>query len=321
MSNGIPYEQIPSGWYVVATSDELKKSEVKKLRYFGRDLVLYRTESGSAYLTDAYCPHLGAHLGGGCVERETIVCPFHGFAFDGSGQCVSTPYKKGTPPKRARLDTLPVSERNGFILAYHAINGENPTWEVPVLDMEGWRDFRFHSWTFRGHPQETSENSVDIGHFGTVHRYASAMTTKEFIVEGPMLKSGYAVHRSLDWIGFPNRNAEMHFEADVHGLGYSLVRAGVEEIGIHVRLLVLPTPIEKDLLHLRIACAVKEFPIPIFTSMIHEITLRAYAGDVSQDLDIWKNKRFIEKPPLADGDGPIGLYRKWCQQFYESPSL
>ena len=64
------------------------------LHYFGRELVLFRTESGEAHAVDAYCAHLGAHLAvGGKVEGEGIRCPFHGWCYDGaSGQCTDIPY-------------------------------------------------------------------------------------------------------------------------------------------------------------------------------------------------------------------------------------
>ena len=43
-------------------------------------------------------------------------------------------------------------------------------------------------------------------------------------------------------------------------------------------------------------------------------------NDVSQDFAIWKNKRYVERPSLAVGDGPIAQYRKWAAQFYEGES-
>lgn len=54
---------------------------------------------------DAYCPHLGAHLGiGGTVEGETLRCPFHAFRFDTGGVCVATGYGTKPPPTaRARV--------------------------------------------------------------------------------------------------------------------------------------------------------------------------------------------------------------------------
>ena len=54
---------LPFGWFVVSYANELKIGDVKAVRYFGQDQVLFRGESGKAAMLDAYCPHLGAHLG------------------------------------------------------------------------------------------------------------------------------------------------------------------------------------------------------------------------------------------------------------------
>jgi len=91
---------IPFGWFCVAITADLKVGEVKPLKYFGRELVMFRTESGEPKVLDAFCPHLGAHLGhGGKVVGESIACPFHGWQFDGSGHCTAVPYAKAMPPK------------------------------------------------------------------------------------------------------------------------------------------------------------------------------------------------------------------------------
>lgn len=37
---------------------------------------------------------------------------------------------------------------------------------------------------------------------------------------------------------------------------------------------------------------------------------------MGEDL-VWENKQYRERPALAVGDGPIGLYRRWARQFYE----
>jgi hypothetical protein len=39
---------------------------------------------------------------------------------------------------------------------------------------------------------------------------------------------------------------------------------------------------------------------------------------VAQDFVIWENKRYVPRPMLARGDGPIPLYRRWAAQFYEA---
>ncbi len=54
---------VPNGWYAVARSPELAVGEVKTIEYFDEELVLFRAENGIAGLLDAYCDHLGAHLG------------------------------------------------------------------------------------------------------------------------------------------------------------------------------------------------------------------------------------------------------------------
>ncbi|HCS26716.1 MAG TPA: iron-sulfur cluster-binding protein, Rieske family, partial [Spongiibacteraceae bacterium] len=52
-------DKIPFGWYQVAYSHELVAGDSRGIRYFGKELVLFRTQSGEAHVLDAYCPHLG----------------------------------------------------------------------------------------------------------------------------------------------------------------------------------------------------------------------------------------------------------------------
>ncbi|HEX2562962.1 MAG TPA: Rieske 2Fe-2S domain-containing protein, partial [Acidimicrobiales bacterium] len=59
----------PAGWFVVAWSSDVAPGDVRRLHYFGRELVCFRTEGGEVSVLDAYCQHLGGHLGvGGHVE-------------------------------------------------------------------------------------------------------------------------------------------------------------------------------------------------------------------------------------------------------------
>src|SRR5262245_9975123 len=176
---------LPSGWFVVASSDEVQRGKKLTRPFMSEDLVIYRTESGEARAVSPYCPHLGAHLGhAGDVKGETIRCAFHGFCFDGAGACVSTGY--GTrPPPAARLPVRHVREQHGVIMVWHDPAGKPPTWEVPLLDTEGWSSFVLDRLSLRGHPQETSENSVDIGHFSIVHGYHDVREIEAARVEGP----------------------------------------------------------------------------------------------------------------------------------------
>ena len=116
----------PDGWFRVAASADLPRGAVRPLRYFGRDLVAFRTVDGVARVLDAHCPHLGAHLGhGGCVEGDAIRCPFHGWLIGGDGRCLATP--------RAAIRSWPVREVNGLVMVYHGALGEMPAWEMPEM--------------------------------------------------------------------------------------------------------------------------------------------------------------------------------------------
>ena len=56
-------------------------------------MVLFRGKDGVAYALEAYCLHMGAHLGvgGQVVDEKCIECPFHGWLYDGAtGHCVGT---------------------------------------------------------------------------------------------------------------------------------------------------------------------------------------------------------------------------------------
>ena len=163
---------IPNGWFAVEWSRDLIAGEVKRIRYFDRELVLFRTRSGVPRVLDAYCPHLGAHIGeGGRVIGETVRCPFHGWRFDGDGSCVEIPYCKRIPTS-ARLQAWNVAERNRMIFVWHHAEGKPPSWDVPTmpeLDDKEWSEPRFFDLRVAVHMQELAENNCDPVHFQIVH--------------------------------------------------------------------------------------------------------------------------------------------------------
>ena len=294
-----------------------------------KELVLFRTEAGVAGILDAHCPHLGANMAyGGCVVGETLRCPFHGFRFDKHGACVASGYGLRPPPK-AHARTWPIRERNGFILVYHHPNGEAPEWEVPDLDTKGWSPVLCHRFDVRGHPQETSENSVDMGHFSEVHGYRSVAMIGEARVDGPHLGVTYHFDRFVGLGGRFGRTVAAEFDADLFGLGYSLVSLRLPAYGLRLRQWVLSTPSRSKHVDFRIAVSLDDLilaervkpvlglvPHSFLSHVVGQAVLRMFKRDVAQDFDIWKNKRYLPSPALAAGDGPVGLYRKWASQFY-----
>lgn len=315
-----PYTSVPEGWYCVAFSRELRAGQVQPVRYFGRELVLYRTASGVARLVDAHCPHLGAHLGhGGRVEGELLRCGFHGFCFEPhEGACVSTSY--GHKPPRATLRMYAIREMHGLVLAYFHPQDAFPSWEIPDLDTDGWSPMSTDKLELRGHPQESSENSVDLGHFTVVHDFAVCRQTAPVATDGATLTISYEIDAALRRIGVPGVTIRAAFDVFVHGLGYSHVDSRVDALGIRSRHLVLSTPVDASHVHLRLATSqTLRWPVPGLARLLCPIAQWMYRREVEQDLAIWANKRYVARPALAKGDGPIAAYRKWCRQFYHPP--
>jgi len=325
------YAHVPSGWFVLGRSSEVPRSGVAIRRLAGRDVVLFRTESGLISAVDPYCPHMGAHLGhGGCVKGESIECPFHAFRFDREGKCVATGY--GTPPPpRARLAVYPSCERHGQILVWHGNAGETPWFEVPEIDTTGWMGPLFTVEPLRGHPQETTENSVDMGHLPIVHGYADIKILRELRTEPGYLSVQYAMRRPYipELPGLGRVYAE--FFIHVYGLGYSRVEVYVPEHGFRSRHLIFATPTEREQIDLhigfsfeavgatnRLPRALSRIPLGILNRTILHAGMKAFVHDVKQDFHIWSHKRYVHPPQLAVGDGPVGAYRRWCKQFYPS---
>lgn len=303
---------IPVGWYTVAASKEVRAGKVLPVKYFGEELILYRTESGEAHLTGAYCPHMGAHLAKGTVQGEHLQCPFHGFQFGGDGRCVRA-YGKSVP-RKAKLDTWPIREHNGYIFAWYHPNRTAPEWEIPVLPgpAEGWSEFRTRAIEVSSHPQETSENSVDVGHFVQLHGFGDAWYDGELDIEGHLLKGAYGIQYML-----PGKvPLKAQFKVEVHGLGYSLVRVSLPRFDAEINLLVLSSPVDEENIILRTAAAVKNWGPSVWTHFVREAASIGLNREVGQDAPVWETKRYLERPILAEGDGPIAEYRRYCKQFY-----
>lgn len=299
----------PRGWFVVAWSSDLAHGEVKPIRYFATDLVLYRTEGGEARVADAFCPHLGAHLGhGGHVDGDLVVCPFHHWAFDGTGRCARIPYASKIPPKAA-IGTWPTVERNGCVFVWHDPFGGAPDWEVPQFPYqgeEGWTPWYENLIQVETHPREIVENVADKQHFPVVHR-----------TEVERFDNVYDGHRATQitkGTAEPPQGGVDHFEitATYHGPAFQFSDM---KGYLHSALLLAHTPIEANRLDLRFAVSLER------TGPRSEEFAKFYVDNLRlgfhEDIAIWEHKVFRDRPQLVAEDGPVGRLRAWYRQFYE----
>ncbi|MGE5249778.1 MAG: hypothetical protein ACM3QS_06135 [Bacteroidota bacterium] len=230
-----------------------------------------------------------------------------------------TGYGTEVPP-RAKARSWPICETPDFLLVYHDMEMRAPAWTVPPVDVEGWTALRSRSFVLNDHPQETTENSVDLGHFAYVHGYRNLRTLEEFASEGPHLTTRYALTRSHKALGLRLGEYDFEFETQIYGLGYSMVNVRVPRFHAAVRLWVLATPIDEERIILRLALRMRRWESAagsLLSPLAARMIMSAFVHDTRQDFLIWENKRYTQPPALARGDGPIGKYRQWARQFYK----
>jgi 3-ketosteroid 9alpha-monooxygenase subunit A len=304
----------PRGWFVAGFSAELPALAVKPLRYFGRDLVAFRGEDGAARVLDAFCPHLGAHLGhGGTVVGDAVRCPFHAWEFDGAGRCTRIPYAKKIPPG-ARVQSWPVREQNGVILVHHDPAGGEPTFEIAVIPEYGtdaWLPWSTFSYRVKTHPREIVENVADIQHFVPVHGTHVEEFTNEF--DGPRATQ---LNRG---VAYPVGGGEDRYaiRATYHGPGIQISHWD----GFLKSVLVnAHTPVDEGSVDLRFAVSLKIVGSREKTAGFAQRYVDNLRDGFLQDVAIWEHKVFRERPLFVENDGPIGQLRRWYQQFYAQPT-
>lgn len=160
-------------WQPAALSDELAGPRpVVPVTLLGEQLVLFRDNDGALGLIGRHCPHRGADLFYGRREDNGLRCPFHGWHFDRTGQCVEQP---GEPEgsrmhEQIRTAAYPVVEKNGIIFAYLG-PGDPP----PFPNFDCFRAPGTHVFAFKGLWEcnwlQAMEVGIDPAHASFLHRF------------------------------------------------------------------------------------------------------------------------------------------------------
>jgi phenylpropionate dioxygenase-like ring-hydroxylating dioxygenase large terminal subunit len=290
--------------------------EVKRTRYFGEELVMFRTRSGIVRVLDAYCVHLGAHIGeGGRVIGENIRCPFHGWTYDGGGKCVEIPYcKEHAPPAAARLRSWPVVERNRMIFVWHHAEGVPPSWEVPVMPEIGdpnWTEPRLFDLEVPVHMQDMAENNCDPAHFHFVHGNTQIPKQTVEYGEGGRFMRVSGNHETDTLMG----SFKVRLDRDCWGLGLAAVRmVGIPDAGL--LMFSSTSPVDSHNTASRWLFTVSKN----LADLAGEDFIEHLSTGVLQDMRIWKNKIHRASPVLCQADTFLVEFRKWVRQFYSAPA-
>jgi phenylpropionate dioxygenase-like ring-hydroxylating dioxygenase large terminal subunit len=140
-------------WYP-AIEARLVRGKPVHLVMLGDDLVLFRDKAGKVVALSDWCPHRGARLSLGLCEFEgTVTCPYHGYVFDGTGQCVAGLIERPDSPFVAKLRarSYPTEERFGIVFVWMgetapiALEDDLPA-ELSDSELTGARFLRVKMW-------------------------------------------------------------------------------------------------------------------------------------------------------------------------------
>jgi 5,5'-dehydrodivanillate O-demethylase oxygenase subunit len=123
-------------WLPIAPAAQLLENPVRRVRILGEDLTLYRDLSGTLGLIGERCLHRRVDLQFGIPDACGLRCPYHGWLFDATGECIERPLE--SQPQRAvqkKLAGYPVQELGGLIFAYM---GPLPAPALPRWDIFVW---------------------------------------------------------------------------------------------------------------------------------------------------------------------------------------
>jgi 5,5'-dehydrodivanillate O-demethylase oxygenase subunit len=186
-------------WQPIHRAEDLAAGQAKPIEIMSERFTLYRGDDGEPRVTEFRCPHRGTQLSAGWVEGDSIRCMYHGWLFNGAGQCTEQPAEEKSFAAKIRIKSFPTRHYLGLIFAYLG-EGEAPPFPrfshmeedgvLEVLSTEIWPCNFF----------QRIDNNGDTYHVPFVHRgaYSASSTNNRSGLpeiskeESPWGTTGYA---------------------------------------------------------------------------------------------------------------------------------
>ncbi|AQY65691.1 MULTISPECIES: Rieske 2Fe-2S domain-containing protein [Pseudomonas] len=331
-------ERFARGWHCLGLSDQFRDGKPHTLEAFGTQLVVFEGEhSKKLNVLNAFCPHLGGHLGEGTIKGDNIACPFHDWRWAGDGKCAGIPYARRVPP-RARTQSFITCEENRQLFVWHDPEGNPPPADVIIPRLEGafsdeWTDWSWTTETVGTNSRELVDNLVDVAHFFYIHGYGKGGASSYFknVFEGNFatqyLETGPQIEqppyqKDATYTGdIADLACMSRGETTYHGPSYLVSRlmvnfTGDDPIESYEILAHYPIDANSFALHMgfitRNRADLNAEQNAARAAMVTEV----FRIGTLQDVAIWKTKTRIDNPLLCDSDGPLYQLRRWYQQFF-----
>lgn len=124
-------------WQPVYLARDLQPGRAVPIKVMGEDVTLYRGESGDVHLVAPRCAHRGTQLSTGWVEGDSIRCRYHGWKYEGSGQCVEQPGEDEGFAAKVRIPSYPAREYIGLVFVYLGEGDPPPLRRYPDFEGDG----------------------------------------------------------------------------------------------------------------------------------------------------------------------------------------
>ncbi|KJH71831.1 aromatic ring-hydroxylating dioxygenase subunit alpha [Aliterella atlantica] len=162
----------PNYWYPIGWANHLKPGDIMPVMVWQQAIAIYRDPNGDVRALEDACPHKGIALHKGKVQGCNLACAYHGWEFDGQGNCVNIPY---LPPEqklpRARARSYRVQEKYNLIWIFPgdpALATTNSPRDIPEFDQPNWLMVPVTA-QFQAHFSICNENTMDVFH-GFLHQ-------------------------------------------------------------------------------------------------------------------------------------------------------
>ncbi len=162
-------------WQPVCYVGELTAAEPRKaVTVMGEELVIFRLPDDSYACLEEHCAHRCTSLAYGFVERDGLRCPYHGWKYAPTGQCIEQPFEPAgsTFKDRIKLAAYPAQALGGLVFIYM---GPAPAPLLPHWDFLVWTEGRRvlqRQEPLRCNWLQIQENTADVTHTYFLHGHA-----------------------------------------------------------------------------------------------------------------------------------------------------
>jgi hypothetical protein len=172
----------PDYWYAVEYAKSLKPGHAIDVQFWNRSIALFRDDAGALHAIENRCAHRQVKLSLGTVEGQCLVCPYHGWTYNGEGRVTAIPHELfGRPMPRFKVPSYPVRERYGLIWIFPGdpdLAEQRSIPEIPELEgSDRWACVPI-DFTWRAHYSMIIDNVSDFTHAYLHRRYRPFVDAK-----------------------------------------------------------------------------------------------------------------------------------------------